>query len=94
MARAGLVDALAAGVACEVLGEPVKTAFTVAAIARRTMRGKSCVGPGEFQHGRGDGVASLPQASRLAGFSEKSGQIRGVLKMCVIGHHVHRARTR
>ena len=59
-------------------------------IATRTMRGKSRVRPGEFQHRCGNGIASLPQASRLAGLSEKRGQIRGVIKMGVIGHHMHR----
>ena len=55
-----------------------------------TMRGKGCVRPGEFQHGRSNGsLACHRRAGSL--FFRKSRQICGVIKMCVVGHHVHRS---
>ena len=59
-------------------------------IAARTMRGQRRAHPGELQHRRGNGIASLPQASRLTGLSVKSGQICCVVEMCVVGDHMHR----
>ena len=62
-------------------------------LATQTMPRKRRMRSGEFQHGRRNGIASLPQASRFLGLSEKSGQICGVVEMCVIRNYMYRARS-